>query len=352
MMQRLEINKKKYFGRLAAFWPENLMSFGINMYLGYLAITKMITLGSTQMYMRAANALQGDLGNLLDSFVKLYENYLYVTDLVWLINLKPILPNGSKKFPEKIHRSIEFRHVWFRYQDKGEWILRDINLTILAKDNLAIVGENGAGKTTLVRLLCRFYDVTKGEILIDGINIKEYDRKDLWRHMALLFQSFGNYGFNAQEAIGYGLIEEVNNLKAVSTAANKALIGDYIESLPLKYETPLDPEFDNGVRLSGGQSQRVALARMLFRNSDIMIMDEPTSNIDPKAEEEIFHTLLKEAKHKNLILISHRFSTVRLADKICVMDKGEITEYGTHEELMKKKGTYEELFTLQAKSYQ
>jgi len=352
MNQRMSVIRQKYWGRFVAFWPENLMVFGISLYLGYLAIIKTISIGSAQMYLRAINSLQSDLNVLLDSFVQIYSNYLFVSDLVWLINLKPILPNGSLKLPAKLKTGIEFRHIWFKYQDDAEWILRDVNLIIPAKENLAIVGENGAGKTTLVRLLCRFYDPTKGEILIDGKNVKEYDRKDLWHHFAVLFQNFSNYGFNAREAIGYGRVSEVENLPLITNAAKKALIHEYIESLPLKYETPFDPEFEKGVRLSGGQLQRVALARVLLRNSQVMIMDEPTSNLDPKAEEEIFKTLLIEAKQKNLILISHRFSTVRLSDKICVMDKGKITEYGSHEELMEKKGMYAELFNLQAKSYQ
>ncbi|MCX6724516.1 MAG: ABC transporter ATP-binding protein, partial [Candidatus Shapirobacteria bacterium] len=187
--------------------------------------------------------------------------------------------------------------------------------------------------------------------LIDGADLKEFNREKLWDNFAVLFQDFGNYPFTARESIGYGKIEEVNNLDLIINSAKKAVIHDFIDKLPLKYENPLSPELEKGIDPSRGQWQRIGLARVLARNAQISILDEPTSNVDPKAEEEIFNKISQFVKGKIIILISHRFSTVRRANKICVMDKGKIIEQGSHEELLKKKGVYAELFELQAKSY-
>jgi len=220
-----------------------------------------------------------------------------------------------------------------------------------ANQSLAIVGENGVGKTTLIKLLCRFYNPQKGEILIDGINLREFNREKLWDNFAVLFQDFGNYPFTARESVGYGKIEEVNNLDLIIKSAKETSIHDFINKLPLKYENPLSPELEKGIDPSRGQWQRIGLARVLIRNAQISILDEPTSSVDPKSEEEIFNKITKFVKGKILILISHRFSTVRRANKICVMKKGKIIEEGNHQELMKKKGIYAELFELQAKGY-
>ena len=350
--KNFKLRQERETAHFLTFLPQNIFAFFFSIYLGYLTIIKIITVGSAQMYLRAIYSFQGNLTGLVGSFLELYENYLFVTDFVWFLNLQPKIAKGSKKFPAIIKDEIEFKNVWFRYKEDQPWVLSGINLKIKAKDNLAIVGENGAGKTTLIKLLCRFYDPQKGEILIDKVNITEFDRGDLWKNIGILFQNFEEFPFTARESIGYGRIQEVANLELIRNAAKKSAIDDYLNSLPLKYETPLDPDFDKGVRPSAGQWQRIGLARVLLRNAAILILDEPTSNVDPKSEEEIFEKIIKFAANKNLILISHRFSTVRRADKICVMDKGKIVEYGTHEELMKKKGIYAELFTLQAKSYQ
>ncbi len=251
------------------------------------------------MYLRAAYSFQHNLTGLVDSFLELYENYLFITDLVWFLGLKPTISSGSKKFPLEIKRGIEFKNVWFRYKEDQPWVLRGINFSIKIGESVAIVGENGAGKTTLIKLLCRFYEPQKGEILIDGVNIKEYHREGLWENLAVLFQ-----------------------------------------------------DFEKGVNPSSDQWQRIGFFRVLLRDAQIVVLDEPTSNVDAKAKEEIFKEIGQFAKNKILILISHRFSTVRQASKILVMDKGRIIEEGSHKQLMTKKGTYAELFQIQAKGYQ
>jgi ABC-type multidrug transport system fused ATPase/permease subunit len=349
--QALKIRRQRETAHFLTYLPQNILAFIFSIYLGLLAIRKAITVGSAEMYLRATYSFQHNLTGLVGAFLELYENYLFVTDLVWFLNLAPTISSGKKRLPRKIKKGIEFKNVWFRYKDGQPWVLRGVNLSIPAGEHLAIIGENGAGKTTLIKLLCRFYDPQKGEVLINGVNIKKLNREQLWENLAVLFQNFEGYPFTARESIGYGKVGEVENIDLIIRSAKKSAIHDFIDSLPLKYENPLAPEFEKGVEPSMGQWQRIGLARVLMRNTQVNILDEPTSNVDPKAEEEIFNKISKFIKGRILILISHRFSTVRRAGKICVMDKGKIIEEGTHEELLKKNGIYAELFELQAKSY-
>jgi len=350
-IKALKIRRQREGAHFLTYLPQNILTFFFSLYSGFLAIRQVITVGSAQMYIRAVYSFQNNLTGLVGSFLELYENYLFVTDLIWFLNLKPTITSGKKKPPLKIKKGIEFKDIWFRYKEDQPWVLRGLNLKMAANQSLAIVGENGVGKTTLIKLLCRFYNPQKGEILIDGINLREFNREKLWDNFAVLFQDFGNYPFTARESVGYGKIEEVNNLDLIIKSAKETSIHDFINKLPLKYENPLSPELEKGIDPSRGQWQRIGLARVLIRNAQISILDEPTSSVDPKSEEEIFNKITKFVKGKILILISHRFSTVRRANKICVMKKGKIIEEGNHQELMEKKGIYAELFELQAKGY-
>lgn len=349
--KRLKLRREREMAHFMTYLPQNILAFFFSIYLGTLTITRKITVGSAEMYLRAMYSFQHNLTGLVGSFLELYENYLFITDLVWFLNLKPLIAQGGKTPAGTIKKGIELKNVWFRYKDDQKWVLKGIDLFIPPSESLAIVGENGAGKTTLIKLLCRFYEPQKGEILIDGVNLKEIDRSLLWENFAVLFQDFERYPFTARESIGYGKIGVVKNVGIISGYAKKAAIDDYISSLPLKYENPLSVDFEKGVDPSMGQWQRIGLSRVLLRAANIVILDEPTSNVDPKAEEEIFAQISALAKGRILILISHRFSTVRRAKKICVMDKGRIIEQGSHQQLLRKKGSYAELFELQAKSY-
>jgi len=350
---RLDLEKRKTTWGIVGSIPQNIFLLVVGIYFAFFVFVKKLTVGSAEMLLRAISSFRQNLTELVRNFFELYENYLYVSDLVWLLSLEPELrvDEKGKKLAKKINQGIEFKNVWFRYSDKTPWILKGIDLKINPQENAAIVGENGAGKTTLVKLLCRFYDPQKGEILLNGINLKKYSIENFWSNLAVLFQDFEVYPFSAKESIAYGDISKISREDLIKKAAKRAKIDDFIESLSLKYKNPLDPQFEKGVRPSMGQWQRIGLARIFLKDSQIVILDEPTSHVDPKAEEEIFEEIINYAEKKILFLISHRFSTVRKADRIYVVDDGKIIEEGSHEKLMKQKGEYAQLFELQAKGY-
>lgn len=251
-----------------------------------------------------------------------------------------------------LQAGITFNHVWFKYPGLDTWILQDVSFTVTPTENIALVGENGAGKTTLVKLLAGFYQPTRGQILIDGLPVSDYSRLSYWRRLAVFFQEFEAYDFNARESIAYGNLDKIDDLSEVKRYAQMTDIDAWIDTLGQKYEHPLSRSYEQGVSPSTGQWQRLALTRTLIKDSSILILDEPTSNVDPQAEENIFNEVLDLGKNKIIIFISHRFSTVRRADRIFVLDKGTIIEQGSHDELLKKKGQYAHLFKLQAKNYQ
>lgn len=346
--RRLNRAKLRFLGDIPGFF----LSVALNIYFFALALLGRVTLGTAQLLYGATSTLTNGFATLVNDGLGIYENYLFVSDLTWFLELESTQIQGSKTLPRDIKKGIEFKNVWFKYPNSKKWILKDVSFEIKPKENIALVGENGAGKTTLIKILCGFYRPNKGQILIDGVDIKKFDPVKYWNALGVLFQDFSQYPFTAQESIGIGNPEKINNLVEIKKAADSTGVNKYIEGLTLGYKTPLAKDFDKGIEPSRGQWQRIALARIIFRGSKIVILDEPTSNVDPRAEEEIFAKIIDLARDKILILISHRFNTVRKADKILNIDKGKIIEQGTHEELMKNKGEYADLFNLQAKGYQ
>lgn len=346
--RRMDRARLRFLGDIPGFF----LSIAVNLYFFALALIGKITLGTAQLLYGATGTLTNGFSTLVNDGLGVYENYLLVNDLTWFLELKAELGQGTRLPPKELVKGVEFKNVWFKYPSSKKWILKGIDFSIGSKENLALVGENGAGKTTLIKLLCGFYRPTKGEILVNGVDIRKYNPIKYWMMLGVLFQDFSQYPFSAQESIGIGNPSNIDDVKRIKASAKLTGIDSYIEGLALGYKTPLVKEFENGIEPSRGQWQRIALARILFRDSKIVILDEPTSNVDTKAEEEIFDKIIDLAKDKILILISHRFNTVRKADKILVIDQGKIIEQGNHEELMARKGEYAELFNLQAKGYQ
>lgn len=350
----MTISKQREKAHFITLVPGVFFYIGVNIYIVVQTLTARITVGSYEMFLRSLLASAQNFSSLIRSFLEIYESYMFVADLQWFLSLEPSLPqNNSGQKIGKIKDGIKFNGVWFRYKDDSSWVIKGVSFKIKVGDKIAIVGQNGAGKSTLIKLLTRFYDPTKGEIIFDGVDVKNLDYNNYQSKFAVLFQNFEVYPFSARESIGYGDVGRLDNITVIQESARRTGIDDYIESLPLKYENPLSPHFPKGVEPSGGQWQRIGIARMFFReNADILVLDEPTANVDPEAEEKIFAELLKKSKSKILVFVSQRFSTVRRADKIIVLDKGKIIEQGTHQQLMEIDGKYKKMFELQAKGYQ
>jgi len=285
---------------------------------------------------------------------QLISDATFLTPVVDVLEFKPQVLESprAKKFPSKIKKGIEFKNVTFYYPRSKRPALKNINLKIEPAENIALVGENGSGKTTLIKLLCRFYDVSSGEILIDGRNIKEYSFETLYNNIGVIFQDFVKYEALVKENIGFGRLANIKKKSKITEAAKKSGAWNFIKEFKNKLETPLGKRIrEEGVELSTGQWQKIALARAFFRDAQILILDEPTAAIDAKAEYQLFRRFQELTKNKITFLISHRFSTVRMADKIIVMRKGKISEQGSHQALLKKGGDYYRLFTLQAGGY-
>lgn len=332
--------------------PVSLFETGAKIFLYYQAIISTMTLGTAQITSNAISSLISNVTHLIRQAGDVYQNYLFIADYEKFMALPEDNQSGTEIFPKLFSEGIEFRDVWFKYSSSPNWILKGTSFKLGPTDNLAIVGENGAGKSTIIKLLCRFYEPQKGEIFVNGINIKKYDLTNYLHNLTALFQDFAQYPFSANDNIHFGDITQKPSSKNIKGAAKLTGMDDFIRSLPNGYKNPLDKEYEKGIEPSKGQWQRIALARVLFRPAPIIILDEPTSNVDPESEEQIFTDLLRIAKDKMTILVSHRFSTVRKADKILVLEKGSAVEYGSHQELIKLNGRYKQLFSLQAQSYQ
>ena len=244
-----------------------------------------------------------------------------------------------------------FENVGFRYPDTETWALRHLDFTLAAGETLALVGENGAGKTTIVKLLTRLYDPDEGRITVDGIDLRDFDVADIHAHIGVIFQDFIRYSLSARDNISVGRIEAQQDLARIENAAEQSLADAVITKLPLGYEQQLGRLFNKGRDLSGGEWQKVAIARAYMREAGLIILDEPTAALDAKAEAEVFSRFKSLAEGKTAVIISHRFSTVRMADRILVMENGAILEAGSHAELLALRGRYAELFELQAAGY-
>ncbi len=316
-----------------------------------LVMKGILTIGSFTLLVNMIDSLSGSAGSLVLNFGELYTHSLYVDHYFEVLALPSIVKDceNPKIFKKIVPPKIEFRNVSFGYP-KGQLVLKNISFVIKPGENVAFVGENGAGKTTIIKLICRFYDVTEGEILVNGVNLKDIKLSRWYDFLGTLFQEFMQYHFTVKENILLGSSKN-KGFSAMKDAAQKSGAYEFIEKLPNGFDTVLGKEYEDGEELSVGQWQKIAIARAFYVEAPVLILDEPTSAIDAEAEYEIFTNLEKSYKNKTLILVSHRFSTVRNANKIFVVQNGMISERGTHEELMKQNGKYANMFLTQAKGY-
>ncbi len=312
-----------------------------------------ITIGDMAMYLGLARQSQGMFEAIFYGLSDLYENGLFMSNLFAFLELQPQMLTATqpRPVPAHIQSGIEFRHVSFRYEGHDAYALRDINFTIRPGEKIALVGRNGAGKTTLIKLLTRLYDPTEGQILLDGVDLREYALTDLRQRIGVIFQDFVRYHLAAAENVGFGQIEALEDRPRIVGAAEKSGAHPVINSLPQGYETPLGRWFAKGRDLSGGEWQKIALARAFMRDCEMIVLDEPTAALDAENELRVFQQFRELTEDRMAVLISHRFSTVRMADRIYVLQDGEIAEQGSHADLLELGGTYARLFSLQAESY-
>lgn len=297
--------------------------------------------------------LNGLFQKILLSFTQIAGQSMYLDDLFSFFEIEPTVlpPSHPKPFPVPIRQGIAFENVGFRYPEADTWVIRNLSFNLRAGETLALVGENGAGKTTIVKLLARLYDPSEGRITVDGVDLKDMAPAEIHAHLGVIFQDFIRYSFTARDNIGVGRVEEQDNQARIDAAAEQSLADAVIAKLPKGYDQQLGRLFKQGRDLSGGEWQKVAIARSYMRDAELIILDEPTAALDAKAEAEVFSRFKGLASGKTAVIISHRFSTVRMADRILVLEHGKILEAGTHEELLEKSGRYAELFELQAAGY-
>jgi ATP-binding cassette, subfamily B, bacterial len=327
--------------------------YGAYAYVILETVEGKMTVGTLTFLTGAIAGASANLQMIFSTFSSIADQSLFLTDLLQFFAVRPTVfskPNALKT-PQPIKSGIEFRDVSFSYPGGGRPILRNLNLFLKPDERIALIGENGEGKTTIVKLLTRLYDPTFGQILLDGIDLREYDLDDYSSNIAVIFQDFMRYDMTAWENIAVGQIGARENLAEVELAAQKSLAEGVIKKLPHGYDQMLGRRFETGVDLSGGEWQKVALARAYLRDAQILVLDEPTAALDARSEHEVFERFAELTKGKMALLISHRFSTVKMADRIIVLERGLIAEEGRHDQLMAHGGRYAEMFELQASSY-
>lgn len=354
--QLLQLHKKPLDNYLRQLSYPPILETAVLFVIAYTqlpnVLSGVLTIGSFTLLINMIEQLNGNASGAVINFGDMYEHNLFVDHYFEVLELPKLITESKRPtvFKKISPPKIEFKNVSFKYPN-GPLVLKNISFTIKPGESVAFVGPNGAGKSTLIKLVCRFYDVKEGEILINGVNIRELKLSNWYKHMGTLFQDFVHYYLTVRDNIILGNPEKEDE-KEVLEAAKKSGAYEFIEKLPKGFDQNLGREYEEGEELSIGQWQKLAIARAFYQASPLLILDEPTSAIDAEAEYEIFNNLEKTYKNKTLILVSHRFSTVRNANKIFVIEDGKITELGTHQQLLKLNGKYAHMFNVQAKGYQ
>lgn len=327
--------------------------YGAYVYVIWRTLGGHYDIGQFYFLTTAIQQASSNLQQVFSTASGIADQALFLTDLLAFFEMKPIVnanPNGHP-IPERIQQGFEFRNVSFAYPGTSRAVLKNFNMKLRPGERIALIGENGQGKTTIVKLITRLYDPTEGQILLDGIDLREYSLEDLHRHIGVIFQDFVRFEMTARENIGIGRIERASNQADLESAAHKSLADTVIHKLAGGYDQMLGRRFEGGVELSGGEWQKIALARAYLRDAQLLILDEPTAALDARSELEVFERFAELTEGKMALLISHRFSTVRMADRIVVLSGGRLIEEGNHQQLMAAGGVYAGMFEMQAASY-
>jgi ATP-binding cassette subfamily B protein len=330
-----------------------LCYYGAYLWIIGRTLTGTLTLGDLTFLSGSFLRLRGLLEGLLSSFSAMAGQALYLDDLYIFFDEKPGIasPPNPVPVPNPIRHGIRFENVGFTYPESERWAVRNLTFDLHAGETIALVGENGAGKTTIVKLLARLYDPTEGRILLDGRDLRDYDLDQLRAAVGVIFQDFVRYAMTAAENIATGRIDALDDRPRIEAAAERSLADQVIAKLPAGYDQMVGKRFEHGLDLSGGEWQKLAIARAYMRDAQILVLDEPTSALDARAEYEVFQRFKELSSASTALLISHRFSSVRMADRILVLEQGKVESEGTHEELLTLGGRYRELFELQAQGY-